>query len=195
MSPPGRTGKQSFIRRRYLLDRSSQVSVTLHLVSVLAGIGCLYAVAVYVLLGSDMMSGKTTAEMRGVLLGVQLAYFVVGGAILVLTALLLTHRYVGPAHVMRLAIRAMRAADYRPRLNVRRRDYHKSLTRELAVLGDELAAREAERMSLLKDLERSLDAGDDAAARVILQRLLGGAGARPAAREGATPVTDTAGCQ
>ena len=183
MSAPGPSGKPSLVNRRYLLDRSSQMSVTIHLLSVLACIGLLYAVAVYVLLGSELLYGKTMAELRQVLLGIHTAYFVVGGTILALTALLLTHRYAGPAFVMQRAVRAMRQQDYTSRLNLRVRDFHKPLATELALLRDELAEREDARAEQLRELERSLDAGDEATTRALLAQLM----ARPIPAEVAAP--------
>ncbi len=172
MSAPGPSGKPSFVNRRYLLDRQSQMSVTIQLLTVLACIGLLYAVAVYVLLGSELLDGKSMSELRRVLLGVHTAYFVVGGTILALAALLLTHRYAGPAFVMQRAVKAMRQQDYTSRLNLRVRDFHKPLAKELALLRDELAAREESRAGLLRDLERSLDAGDEPTARSLLTQLM-----------------------
>jgi hypothetical protein len=172
MSASGPSGKPSFVYRRYLLDRPSQMTVTIHLLCVLAGIGLLYAVAVYALLGSELLSGWTAAELRRVLLGVHTAYFVVGGTVLALVALLLTHRYAGPAFVMQRAVQAMREGDYTSRLELRRHDFHKPLATELALLRDELAAREEGRAKLLGELEQSLDAGDEAATRALLAKLM-----------------------
>lgn len=171
MSDSGPSGKPSFVNRRYLLDRPSQMSVTIHLLSVLACVGLLYAVAVYVLLGSELLDGKSMGELRNVLLGVHTAYFVVGGVILALTALLLTHRYAGPALVMQRAVHAMRHRDYTSRLHLRLRDFHKPLAQELALLRDELAAQQAVRLDLLGELERSLDVGDEAQIRAVLAKL------------------------
>ena len=171
MSDSGPSEKPSFVNRRYLLDRPSQMSVTIHLLSVLAGVGLLYAVAVYVLLGSELLDGKSMAELRRVLLGVHTAYFVVGGTILALTALLLTHRYAGPAFVMQRAVHAMRQRDYSSRLHLRLRDFHKPLAQELALLRDELAAQATLRTDLLRELERTLDAGDESHARTVLAKL------------------------
>ena len=171
MSDSGHSDKPRYVNRRYLLDRPSQISVTVHLLSVLAGIGLLYAVAVYVLLPSDLLDRKSMMQLRKILLGVHTAYFVVGGAILAVMALLLTHRYAGPAFVMQRAVQAMRQGDYSSRLNLRLRDFHKPLAKELALLRDELAAKEAARSELLRELERALDAGKEPHVRALLAQL------------------------
>ena len=134
--------KRSFVKRRYLLDRSSQLSVMWWVLVTFAGIGVLYAFAVFVLLGSDVMAGKSIGEARLLLLLVQAGYFIVGGTILAALVLMLTHRFTGPAHLMRRAVEAMRQGDYTQRvLPVRGGDYLKELAQELSLLQQELAAR------------------------------------------------------
>lgn len=168
MTEPGIPDKRSRIARRYLLDRSSQIPVVLYIVGTVAGIGLLYAFAVFVLLGSEAMADKSIAENRYLMLTVHAAYSIVGGAILFVLVLLLTHRFTGPAFVMRRAIKCMRKGDYSERLKLRPRDYHKELAQQLALLQKELAVREHAQAELLRDIAQALEEGDLERARYAL---------------------------
>jgi len=161
-------------RNRFLLDRRCQSAVAYRVLAVLAGIGVLYAVAVYVLLGSSAVRSGSVAETRVLFLAVHGAYFVLGGAILVVTTLLLTHRYAGPAVVMESAVAKMRRGDYDGRLTTRAKDFHKGLTEELRHLRDELSEREELRADLLDRLGRSLDSGELTNARELVEQLRAG---------------------
>lgn len=167
MTEPETTDKRPrLVARRYLIDRPSQVSVALHVAGVIAGIGLLYAFAVFVVLGSDTFRGKTVGESRLMLLAVHTGYFVIGGAILVVLVLLLTHRFAGPGYVMRQAVERMRRGDYSARLNLRPRDYHKDLARQLTLLQEELAERDRAHAEPLRGLEQASSDGDLAEARL-----------------------------
>lgn len=189
MTDPGKTGRRPK-RLTFLLDRRGQVGVACRVVALLAGIGVLYAVAVWFLLGSDLVTEANLGEVRLVFLGLHTLYFVLGGAILLVGTLVLTHRFAGPAYVMRIAVARMRRGEYDVRLTTRETDYHKELSEELRQLRDELVAREQRRAHVLVDLQRSLDQGDTARAAELLQLLRTEAGAVPgdARAEAATPV-------
>ena len=101
MANPDTTGRTMRVNRRYLLDRPSQLQFSMVVLLVVSGIGLLYAVAIYYLVDSDLLRGRSTDEIRTVLLLVHVAYFMVCGILLFSTVLLLTHRFVGPAYVMR----------------------------------------------------------------------------------------------
>ncbi len=138
---------------------------------VLTGIGALYAVAVWFLIGSDLIWGGSLGQMRLVLMGVHAAYFVIGGGILLVATLLVTHRYAGPALVMERAVDSMRRGEYDTRLSTRAGDFHKDLTLKLRHLRDELREREDARTTLLTELEACLEQGDIAGGRARAEEL------------------------
>lgn len=178
MADPAQPPKRASIHRRYLIEPRSQLGFAGLVLCVLAGIGLLYASAVFFLADTDLLRDRSVGEMRTVLLLVHTAYFVVGGAILFVTVLLLTHRFVGPAYVMHRAVEGMRRGDYSARLRLRRRDCHRDLVAQLRLLRDEMAEREDAQQGTLERLDAYLAAGDAAGARALLQELL----ARSAAR-------------
>jgi hypothetical protein len=159
-------------RTRYLLDRAAQLSVTWHLLGVLGGTFLLYAVAIFFLMGPGPVASMSADEARSLLLYVHLGYFGLGGAILAVTVLLLTHRFVGPAHVMRTAVEGMRRGDHSHRLDLRKRDYLQALAQELELMRTELADREARMRDALTLAHRRLDAGDERGAREALETVL-----------------------
>ena len=172
MADPAHTPPRAKFHRRYLLDARPQLTFAALVLCVLAGIGLLYASAVYFLADTELLRDRPVEEVRTVLLIVHTAYFVVGGAILFVTVLLLTHRFVGPAYVMQRAVAGMRRGDYSARLGLRKRDSHRAAVAELRLLRDELAEREDARREMLQRLERFLEAGEMTGARNCVQELL-----------------------
>jgi len=158
-------------RRRYLVDAGLQVAIALQLLGVLAGIGLLYTVGLFVLPDESALGALAPAELRRVLLKANAIYFALGGAIICVLAILLTHRPAGPALVLRRAVEAMRRGDFDERLSLRRRDYFKPLAAALAELRADLLARDEERARALADLSRCLEEGDIEAARELVARL------------------------
>lgn len=172
MTDSGRQPKPTHVPRKFLLDRPSQLSVSGLTILVVGGIGLLYGVALYHLLDPDFVRAKGVEDMRHLLLLVHTGYFLIGGTFLLITLVLLTHRFVGPARVVRQAIAKMRAGDFTARLNLRRRDYHGRLAAEVALLRDELAAREGARARTLRRIERCLETHDTQQAHDLLRHLL-----------------------
>jgi hypothetical protein len=171
MSSPSRSRWPWHRRRQYVIDAPTQTAVVVRLVAVLVGIGVLYAVAVYVLLTADLMNAMRADETRRFLVVVHTAYFALGASILTVSVLLLTHRFVGPAYVMRQALEGMRKGDSTRRLTLRKTDYLKSLAAELSAFRAEWVAREGAREADLERLDECLRAGDHEAALGVLEAL------------------------
>ncbi len=171
MAAPEQQGKPKFFHRQYLLERGTQLPFALLILGVLVGLGTLYAGAVWFLADTHLMRDRSAGEVRTVLLLVHTGYGVIGGGILFISTLLLTHRFVGPSFVMRQAVAKMRRGDFTGRLNLRRRDYHKELAEELRQLRDELAERHDRRTLTLESLEACLAKGDVAGARILVAEL------------------------
>lgn len=174
MANPDTTGRPLRVHRRYLLDRQSQLQFSLLVLLVVSGIGLLYAVAIYYLVDSDLVRGRSAGQVRTVLLLVHAAYFIVCGILLFATVLLLTHRFVGPAYVMQMAVEKMRRGDYSGRLSLRDRDFHTGLAGQLREWRAELVARDNARMEVFARLQRCMDDGNDAEARKLVAKLVVG---------------------
>jgi hypothetical protein len=171
MDTPPASGRPPQRRRQYLIDRPTQVSVTAHVVGVLIGLGALYAVVAQLLFDVRALMTMEPERARQFMTLVHVAYVSLSGALMALTVLLLTHRFVGPAMVIRRAIEGMRQGDYGRRLTLRRRDYLKPLAQELEALRADVAGREAVRRKLLGALDRCIEARDLASAREFLDEL------------------------
>ncbi len=171
----------SHSRRTYLVDGRFQGRITLQLLSVLAGMGLLYVLAVLLIPGPGALEALDAAETRSLLLKANLIYFALAASILSVLSLLLTHRIAGPVRVMERAVRGMRSRDYSHRLSLRRHDYLKSLAAEIALLRAEIVAERA----AVGDLARCLAENDVDGAREILDGLGATQSVAPAA---STPV-------
>jgi methyl-accepting chemotaxis protein len=171
MSASAKQDKPSFFKRRYLLDRASQLPFALLILGVLVGIGTLYAAAVFFLADTHLLRGTSVGEMRLVLLVVHTGYGLIGGGILFVSVLLLTHRFVGPAHVMGQAVRKLRKHDFTARLSLRKRDYHKDLAEQLRLLRDELAEASDARTLAYERLETLLENGKVQEALAVVREL------------------------
>ncbi|MGH7162835.1 MAG: hypothetical protein ACREID_05070, partial [Planctomycetota bacterium] len=166
-------------RRRHLVDRQIQLSITLPLLGALWLIAGLYAAAVFVLPGTDAVAQLPSDEIRKLLLLTHLVYFAIGTAIVATLAILLTHRIAGPALVIERAIKAMAEGDHGQRLTLRKRDCLKSLAASVLRLSTHIQSKDAERAQIIKDLDRCLQERDVKAARELLARM-GAAGPKAA---------------
>lgn len=156
-------------RRQFDLDDPSQSSVLLHVLTILAGTGLAAAITVLTLSHGSLLGGDTVAEALPILLVALAGSLILAALITIPVVLRLTHRYVGPALVMRRALQGIRRGDYGCRLRLRRQDYLKGLAREIDAHRDDIARRDVEHARLLHGIKHRLDDGDVIAARVFLQ--------------------------
>lgn len=160
-----------FKRKRYVVDRELQATLTIKVLATMAGVGLLYVAGLFVIPGQPALESLSAAETRRLLLSSAAIYFALMTAIVGVVCLLLTHRVAGPAFVVQRALDAMRAGDYAQRVTLRRNDYLKGLAASVLHLAGHLHQKEAERAVIVKDLERCLQEGDLSAARELLTRL------------------------
>lgn len=167
------SNKVRFRRWRYLIDWRSQLGVAWEVLAVLTCAFLLYAVGILFLTGDEPLFEIAAEDFQTFFLIVNAAFLLVSAAIFGFLAIILTHRFVGPAYVIEKAIVAMGRGDNASRLKLRKRDHLKSLAAEVEKLRARLQAEEAERAEALADLERCLVEGDNAAARELCTRLSG----------------------
>jgi hypothetical protein len=175
---PSEDGRGRNRRRQYVVDKRLQYAALAKLVGVVVGVGVLYMLALVVFLGQDARVSMNSPEVRQFLVIANGLYFGVAAVILGTMTILLTHRFAGPAFVLRQAVDGMLEGDYGRRLSLRDRDHLKDLAASLSRLRDQIVAREARQADLLAEVGRRLEEGDVTGARSALAR-----GDRPAARE------------
>ena len=166
-----KTKKPWIWRRQYVIDRSMQMGIAGYLAAGLGGVALLCAAVLYVFLGGQAMPGLD--PLRRFLLLANATYFVLAAGILTLLTVLLTHRFAGPAYVMKNAIDGMLEGDYGRRLGLRKKDYLKDLSSSLEALRSTWMHHEETSRQALADLERALGKGDVDAAQALVRKLQG----------------------
>ena len=127
-----KTKKPWIWRRQYVIDRPLQMGIAGYLAAGLGGVALLCAAALYVFLGGQAVPGLD--PLRRFLLVANATYFILAAGILTLLTILLTHRFAGPAFVMKGAIDGMLEGDFGKRLSLRKKDYLKELAASIDLL-------------------------------------------------------------
>lgn len=158
-------------RGTYIVDRQLQFGFLFHFIGSLLGIAALYVMAVYVLPGRGALEELSADEIRTFLMRSNLVYFVIALGLLATLSVLLTHRVAGPARVIENAVDGIRTGDFDRRLTLRKRDYMKGLAAAVAQLSVHLRKANAERLTVLRAIDRCLEENDLPAARELLHQL------------------------
>lgn len=164
-----KTKKPWLWRRQYVIDRQLQMGIAGYLAAGLGGVALLCAAALYVFLGGKAIPGLD--PLRRFLLVANATYFILAAGILTLLTILLTHRFAGPAYVMREAIDGMLEGDYGKRLSLRKKDYLKDLAVPLDQLRHTWVRHEENSRQTLENLEDALASGDTEAAQALVKEL------------------------
>lgn len=164
-----KTKKPWVWRRQYVIDRPLQMGIAGYLAAGLGGVALLCAAALYVFLGGQAVPGLD--PLRRFLLIANATYFILAAGILTLLTILLTHRFAGPAFVMKQAIDGMLEGDYGKRLALRKKDYLKELAASLDQVRHTWVRHEESSRQTLEQLESALEAGDVEAARAHVKAL------------------------
>jgi hypothetical protein len=173
------------LRRKYLIDKPTQLRVMLSLVLGLAAIAVSFVGALVVYFSPDGDTTLTGQEVRALLLKVNWVYFGLAAVVLAELVLVLTHRFVGPAYVFRRALDGILAGRYDERLSLRKSDFLRDIAVKLTEVRDRWHAREDETSRACERIEECLAMGDVDGARSALAHLQ----RRPTpAREPAAPV-------
>jgi signal transduction histidine kinase len=120
---------------------------------------------------SDATAKLKPEEIWSFLLQITAVFTFVSAVVFVLLSIAISHRFLGPALVIRRAVQAMIDGWYDRRVKLRRRDYLKPLAKKVEELADTLAERETEQKQVIADLHRCLNTGEIDAARALLERL------------------------
>ena len=164
-----KTKKPWLWRRQYVIDRQLQMGIAGYLAAGLGGVALLCAASLYVFLGGKAVPGLD--PLRRFLLVANATYFILAAGILTLLTILLTHRFAGPAYVMREAIDGMLEGDYGKRLSLRKKDYLKDLAVPLDQLRHTWVRHEENSRQTLENLEGALASGDTEAAQALVKEL------------------------
>lgn len=164
-----KTKKPWIWRRQYVIDRAMQMGIAGYLAAGLGGVALLCAAVLYVFLGGQAVPGLD--PLRRFLLLANASYFVLAAGILTLLTVVLTHRFAGPAYVIKMAIDGMLEGDYGKRLSLRKKDYLKDLAVPLDQLRHIWVRHEENSRQTLEDLEGALASGDVEAAQALVKEL------------------------
>lgn len=181
--------KKTWRRRQYVIDRETQFAVVLQ---ALLGIGAalvLYLCGRMLFMGENAMDMLQREDVRPYLLAANAIYFVVVTAVLVGVLLHATHKFAGPAYVMKKALEGILQGDYDRRLSLRQGDFQKDLARTLSQVRDHWRRREESWTETVARLEACLADGDLEQARALLESLHEQAQARPAREPAASAAS------
>lgn len=170
------TSRPKVLRRKYLIDRPTQLRLVGKLVFGLAVLTGANLLGLWITFAGDAGDSMSPA-LREALVRSVLGFFLVSSVMTVLLGVILTHRFVGPAYVMRQAVEGMLVGDYSRRLTLRKGDFLQDLAAKLASLRDHFGAREREVATAVAEAERCLASHDLAGVHAALGRL--GDPARP----------------
>jgi uncharacterized Tic20 family protein len=168
-----RDPNQRIRRWRYLVDWKPQLGFVAEIVGVLCGVCIAFAVITFLLVldRNDASANVRPEEIWNFLLQITAIFMVVSTVVFVLLSIAISHRFLGPALVIRRAVQAMIDGWYDRRFKLRRRDYLKPLARKIEELACVLATREAAQDQIVEDLHQCLDKSDIDTARALLDRL------------------------
>ena len=188
MPNKAKTKKPWIWRRQYVIDRPLQMGIAGYLAAGLGGVALLCAAALYVFLGGQAVPGLD--PLRRFLLVANATYFILAAGILTLLTILLTHRFAGPAYVMKGAIDGMLEGDYGKRLSLRKKDYLKELAASIDQLRHTWVRHEEASRLTLESLEKALASGDVEAAQGLVKDLQDALLVRPESLPGKREPTD-----
>lgn len=161
-------GNTQHVRRnRMIIDKPAQLAMAFTVTGLTAaGIVVLMA-SMFVLPVDAYFDRVSGADMRRSLLIIMGAFFALTVIGITLSCVVLSHRFVGPAFVVRRALAAMAEGRYDERLALRSNDYLGDLADAARVLRDELISRDEK----LEELQQAVDDGDMEAARDLVATL------------------------
>jgi hypothetical protein len=160
VNAPPPSGRPRFWRKKYLIDKPTQLRISGWLLGGLLGIAIMYVLAMLVFLSPAALEGMESDAVRRLLLTANLAYFLFAGILIVTLAVLLSHRFVGPAFVFKNALEAMGRGDYTKRLSLRRTDYMQDVAAGLVAVRTAWLERDRKVVEAAEQLERCLERHD-----------------------------------
>ncbi len=142
-------------RRRYFLPGTSQPRLLLTIQLIMAFLGVLVALALYLLFDRDLTNAYFSAHLtirnvREMLLPTLIAIDVAVFLASVVAMIFFTHRIAGPAYRLGKTLRALADGEQPPPVRLRKGDYLTELAEETNRL---LQAWEAQRMACQREIE------------------------------------------
>jgi hypothetical protein len=147
-------------RRQYIVDGKTQFRVAGLLVCGLAVLALVQTVALFTGFQPPVDGQFDGPHVRALLLRVGLVQFGVTALLALALGILLSHRFVGAALVLRRAIQGMRNGDSSQRLTLRRTDFLHDLSADILELRTHQAQGRETLAGTLARAERALEAGD-----------------------------------
>lgn len=154
-------------RRRLIIDKPAQLAMALTVTGMTAAGLVVLMASMWVLPVDAYFDRVAGADMRRALLIILGAFFTLTVVGITLSCVVLSHRFVGPAFVIRRGLDAMARGRYDERLTIRRRDYLQDLSESAVALRDVLMEKD----DLVDRAIDRLDAGDAEGARELLAEI------------------------
>jgi|GEM_PF-6921867 len=181
--PPAQ--RPSGVRRQYIVDGKTQFRVAGLLVCGLAVLAVVQTVALFTGFQPPAEGQFDGPQVRDLLLRVGLVQFGVTALMALALGILLSHRFVGAALVLRRALQGMLVGDSSQRLTLRRTDFLHDLSADLLRLREHQAQVRDSVAGALARAQAAIEAGDSIQAQAELglarQTLAPAAPASPAA--------------
>jgi methyl-accepting chemotaxis protein len=153
-------------RKKLLVDPLLQGRAVFSVIGIAAGFVLIWvASAFWGRSPDDQLSSEAASNLA---LVVDATFVVIGVAAISIYVLWITHRFVGPARVIRHALAGMAEGDFGRRLKLRKDDFLKDLAAAAATVARTMQSDRSRSAELVTALDHALGAGDVAAARAAL---------------------------
>ena len=165
--PADRPEQRKFVRRKYLIDPSTQLRFGFILMTVVMG-GAAGLAGLWVLGSSFVTESDPSIDPAAsgrLVWWIDAAYFVFTLVAMLIIGIRFTHRFVGPALVLERALGAMCDGDLAPRLELRRRDKLVNVAQAAERLARKLRIEKGWLDRFASDLEEGAKRGDVEAVR------------------------------
>jgi methyl-accepting chemotaxis protein len=155
-------------RSKLLVDPMTQLGAVFGVVGIAASFILVWIAAR--VFGGGAAAEELSSDAASRLAALAEALFVaIGVAVIAIYVIWLTHRFAGPARVLRDALARMAEGDFGGRLKLRPRDFMKDVAVEVARVGRSIRDDRRAALSAVDSAERALAAGDATTARAILK--------------------------
>ena len=165
------TGNRIHKRKRLVVDKKWQLSVTAGIGGFALAAGILCLLGTYALSIADPVERISGQQMAMLALAVTGGYFAIVITFVVVAAIRITHRVAGPALVIGRALAALREGRYDSRLTLRKGDYLQDVAAEAKRLTEHLQRERDEHERIRSEIAAAVERGDRPVALKLLVHL------------------------
>lgn len=157
--------ERKYKRRNYFIKKELQGRYVFSFFSMVI-IGCLLFIGIFSLMSADKMTisynshnlklGSTPLILLREMLNSQLIFVLIGGALVVILALFLTHRFAGPVYRFEKTLEMMLKGDYSSKIYPRKHDEIKEISNLLNLYNEKISADISEMIETTTAIRESL---------------------------------------